>query len=202
MASRINSVSGLIRERSTATSATVVTNNMRTRFEFGIVDGNDAFFGFLDALQEHRVAKILAEPNIVAVSGRPAQFNVGGEFPILDSAKPGHDAASSSSRSARRSTSCRSCWAMAIFASKCGRGSAKSIRQPASVGVTFDIPALTVRQVDTAVEMKAGQTFALAGLVQERTESLNRGLPYLSDLPIIGVPFRRHGRRSQRDRTA
>ena len=53
------------------------------------------------------------------------------------------------------------------------------------------IPALTVRQVDTAVEMKAGQTFALAGLVQERTETLKRGLPYLSDMPVIGVPFRR-----------
>ena len=39
--------------------------------------------------------------------------------------------------------------------------------------------------------MKAGQTFALAGLVQERTETLNRGLPYLSDLPVLGVPFRR-----------
>ena len=42
-----------------------------------------------------------------------------------------------------------------------------------------------------AVEMKAGQTFAIAGLVQERTESRNRGLPYLSDVPVLGVPFRR-----------
>ncbi len=54
-----------------------------------------------------------------------------------------------------------------------------------------DVPALTVRQVDTAVEMKAGQTFALAGLVQERTDTINTGLPYLCDVPIIGVPFRR-----------
>ena len=54
-----------------------------------------------------------------------------------------------------------------------------------------NIPALTVRQIDTAVEMKAGQTFALAGLVQERVESLNRGVPYLSDIPVLGVPFRK-----------
>ena len=53
------------------------------------------------------------------------------------------------------------------------------------------IPALTVRQIDTAVEMRAGQTFALGGLIQERTETLNSGLPYISDLPILGVPFRR-----------
>ncbi len=84
------------------------------------------------ALQQNRVAKILAEPNLVAVSGRPAQFNVGGEIPDLDSAKPGHHQRSSSSRSARRSISCRSCSATAISASKCGRGSAKSTDAAAS----------------------------------------------------------------------
>ena len=71
-----------------------------------------------------------------------------------------------------------------------------SIRRSAVVISTARIvPGLTVRQVDTAVEMKAGQTFALAGLVQERTETRNRGLPYLSDLPIIGVPFRERAMR-------
>jgi pilus assembly protein CpaC len=55
----------------------------------------------------------------------------------------------------------------------------------------IEVPGFRVRQIDTAVEMKAGQTFALAGLVQEKTFTLNRGVPYLSDLPIIGVPFRR-----------
>jgi pilus assembly protein CpaC len=39
--------------------------------------------------------------------------------------------------------------------------------------------------------MKAGQTFALAGLVQERTEVQKRGLPYVCDMPIVGVPFRK-----------
>jgi hypothetical protein len=39
--------------------------------------------------------------------------------------------------------------------------------------------------------MQAGQTFALAGLVQERSETVKRGLPYVSDLPVVGVPFRR-----------
>jgi pilus assembly protein CpaC len=52
------------------------------------------------------------------------------------------------------------------------------------------VPALTLREVDTAVEMQAGQTFALAGLVQMRTESRVRGLPWVSDLPVLGFPFR------------
>jgi pilus assembly protein CpaC len=53
------------------------------------------------------------------------------------------------------------------------------------------VPGLRKRFVETAVEMKAGQTFALAGLVEEKVETSNRGLPYLSDVPIIGFPFRR-----------
>src|SRR3972149_6853573 len=60
----------------------VVTNNNDT-FAFGIVDRGNTFFGLLQALEQRNIAKILAEPNIVAVSGRPAPFNVGGEFPIV-----------------------------------------------------------------------------------------------------------------------
>jgi len=61
-------------------------------------------------------------------------------------------------------------------------------------GVTLGgnrIPALRTRWVDTAVEMRAGQTLALAGLIQTRIESQNRGLPWLSDLPWAGAAFRR-----------
>jgi pilus assembly protein CpaC len=166
-----------------------VTNNSDT-FAFGIVDGNDSFFGFIEALQEHRVAKILAEPNLVAVSGRPAQFNVGGEFPVLIPQSLG----TSSIEFKPYGTQ------VDFLPIVLGNGNIRLEVRPRiseidparSVELTgFDIPALTVRQVDTAVEMKAGQTFALAGLVQERTESVNRGLPYLADLPVIGVPFRR-----------
>jgi pilus assembly protein CpaC len=53
------------------------------------------------------------------------------------------------------------------------------------------IPGLRVRSVDTAVEMRAGQTLALAGLIQHRVEAQNRGLPWLADLPWLGAAFRR-----------
>ncbi|MCA9268020.1 MAG: hypothetical protein KDA41_06095, partial [Planctomycetales bacterium] len=47
------------------------------------------------------------------------------------------------------------------------------------------------RWVDTAAEMKAGQTLALAGLVQQQVEAENRGVPVMADLPWIGAAFRR-----------
>jgi pilus assembly protein CpaC len=53
------------------------------------------------------------------------------------------------------------------------------------------IPGLRTRSVDTAVEMRAGQTLALAGLIQQRVVAQNRGLPFLADLPVLGIPFRR-----------
>jgi pilus assembly protein CpaC len=53
------------------------------------------------------------------------------------------------------------------------------------------IPGFRSREADTAVEMKAGQTLAIAGLVYDRTEATNRGLPWLADLSWAGVPFRR-----------
>jgi pilus assembly protein CpaC len=166
----------------------IVTNNNDT-FAFGVVNGNDAFFGFLEALQANRVAKILAEPNLVAVSGRPAQFNVGGEFPVLIPQSLGTTSIEYKPYGTQ----------VDFVPIVLGNGNIRLEVRPRvseidparSVELNgFSIPALTVRQIDTAVEMKAGQTFALAGLVQERTETLKRGLPYVSDVPVLGVPFR------------
>jgi pilus assembly protein CpaC len=52
------------------------------------------------------------------------------------------------------------------------------------------IPGIRSRQAETAVEMTAGQTMAIAGLLYSREESENRGLPWVSEVPYLGVPFR------------
>ena len=167
----------------------IVTNNSDT-FAFGIVDGNSTFLGYLQALEQRNIAKILAEPNIVAVSGRPAQFNVGGEIPIIVPQSLG----TSSIEYKKFGTQ------VDFLPIVLGNGKIRLEVRPRvssldeSIGIVLsgiDVPGFKVREVDTAVEMKAGQTFALAGLVQERTESVFRGLPWISDLPIIGVPFRK-----------
>ena len=55
----------------------------------------------------------------------------------------------------------------------------------------FVIPGLRVREVETGVEMKAGQTLAIAGLIQNRKEAQNVGVPVLADMPWIGAAFRK-----------
>jgi pilus assembly protein CpaC len=184
-------VSGLLNQTSNNVgSVQTVIDTAGKAAEFGIVDGNQAFFGFLDWVQQNNIAKILAEPNITAVSGRPAQFNVGGEIPIVIPQSLGTASIEFKPFGTQ----------VDFLPIVLGNGNIRlevrprisEIDDSRSVVIQdFVIPALTVRQVDTAVEMKAGQTFALAGLVQERTETLKRGLPYVVDMPIVGLPFRR-----------
>ena len=198
------SVSGLLNNIGTegnpagiVSSKTAVTNGIQAltdnggqTVEFAVTNGNDAFFGFIDALQQNNIAKILAEPNIVAVSGRPATFNVGGEIPILIPQGLGNIAIEYKPYGTQ----------IDFLPIVLGNGKIRLEVRPriselddsrAVLVNDLNIPALTVRQVDTAVEMNAGQTFAIAGLIQQRTVTLNRGIPFLADIPIIGVPFRR-----------
>ena len=55
----------------------------------------------------------------------------------------------------------------------------------------IEVPAFSQRYVETAVELQAGQTFAIAGLLQSRTESVKRATPFFGELPYVGVMFRR-----------
>ncbi|MGI9455245.1 MAG: type II and III secretion system protein family protein [Aeoliella sp.] len=181
-----SSVSGLL---ASVNGAGVTTTGGAT-VEFGIVSGNNEFFGFLDALQQNNIAKVLAEPNIVSVSGRPAQFLEGGEIPILVPQSLG----TSSIEFKPFGTQ------VDFLPIVLGNGNIRLEVRPRvsdidpSIGINLqnqNIPGFRVRQADTAVEMKAGQTFALAGLIQRRTEAVHRGLPFISDVPVLGVPFRK-----------
>jgi pilus assembly protein CpaC len=182
----VQSVSGLI----TSAGGAAVTSSGGETFAFGLVSDNAAFFGFIEALRRNNLAKVLAEPNLVTVSGRPAFFNSGGEFPILVPQSLG---------------------TVSIEYKKFGtqvdfvpivlsngairlevRPRISEVDPTRSVTVqNFTIPGLRVREVDTGVEMQAGQTLAIAGLVQTRLEAETTGIPWLMDLPYVGAPFRR-----------
>lgn len=194
-----SSVSGLISAASAAnpaagTAATAVTSGGETFF-FSIFDGNDAFFGVLDALRQDNLMKVLAEPTLVTVSGRPAFFQVGGEFPIIVPQSLG----TVSIEYKRYGTQ------VDFVPIVLGNGRIRLEVRPrvseidSSRSVVINsttVPGLRVREVDTGVEMQAGQTLAIAGLVETRVEAQRRGLPVLSDVPYIGSAFRRVAERN------
>lgn len=156
----------------------------------GIVSGSNTFFGFLEALRRNNMVKVLANPTIVTTSGRPAAFNVGGEFPILVPGGLGTTTVEYKQFGTR----------VDFVPIVLGNGNLRLEVRPqisevdtarsVSVG-NVTVPGLRDRWVDTAVEMKPGQTLALAGLVQERIETENKGIPWLADLPWAGALFRR-----------
>jgi pilus assembly protein CpaC len=159
-------------------------------FSFSIFDGADAFFGFIEALRDDNLMKVLAEPTLVTVSGRPAYFQVGGEFPILIPQSLG-----------TVSIEYKKFGTQVDFVPiVLGNGRIRLEVRPRVSEVdntrsvvlnSAVVPGLRVREVDTGVEMMAGQTLAIAGLVQTRIEANKRGIPWVSDLPYVGTFFRR-----------
>jgi pilus assembly protein CpaC len=184
----VNSAAGLI--SAAASGSTGVAGTGLDTIQFGIINGSDSFFGFVEALRANNLIRILAEPTLTTVSGRPASFNEGGEFPILIPQGLGVVAIEFKQFGTR----------VDFVPIVLGNGNIRLEVRPqvseidASRGVEIDgivIPGLRSRWVDTAVEMRAGQTLALAGLIQNRTEAENRGIPFLADIPWAGNLFRR-----------
>jgi len=181
-----SSISGLISSVNINPSSAVFSNET---FAVGVVNGNNSFSAIINALQQNNVAKVLADPTIVAISGRPAHFNVGGEIPIIVPSGLGQNTIEYKPFGTQ----------IDFLPIVLGNGNIRLEVRPRISEIddsrsvilnSFTVPGLRVRTVDTAVELKAGQTLALAGLVQTRVDAVERGLPFVSDIPYLGAAFR------------
>ena len=135
--------------------------------------------------------KIVAEPTLVAESGRAASFRVGGTI-----AYPTPQGVGVSAGIQFQPYGTTIDFVPIVL----GNGRIRlevrpSISEPdAANGTTISgttVPGFLDRTVDTAVELSAGQTMAIAGLLQTRLESWNRGLPWISEIPYLGAAFRK-----------
>ena len=144
------------------------------------------------ALQQHNVLQILAEPNLLALNGREASFLAGGEFPF-PVVQGGN--ASNAVTITFKEFGVRLKFLPTILSD----GTIRLRVAPEvsaldfSNGLTvsgFAVPALSTRRAETEIELKDGQSFAIAGLIDNRlTENASR-IPGLGDIPIIGKLFR------------
>jgi pilus assembly protein CpaC len=165
-----------------------VTGTQGATVRFGIIGSGGSFFGFVEALRENDLARLLAEPTLVTLDGRPANFNVGGQVPI-----PLQQALGVTTVTYRQFGT-----AIDFVPIILGNGMIRlEVRpditeiDPTLRDTVTGVPGFRQRTADTAVEMKAGQTLAIAGLVFTREDTVNRGIPWLADLPWVGIPFRR-----------
>jgi len=171
-------------------TAPTASANAGATMKFDLIDGAEAFFGVLEALRQDNLAKVLAEPTLVTTSGRPAFFQVGGEVPYLVPQGLGAVAIEYKEYGTR----------VDFVPIVLGNGRIRLEVRPRVSDIDNGrsimsegqiIYAFKKHEVDTGVQMQAGQTLAIAGLVQNRVESQRRGIPWVCDLPYVGAAFRR-----------
>ncbi|TIP25899.1 MAG: type II and III secretion system protein family protein [Mesorhizobium sp.] len=152
----------------------------------------------IEALQRNGVVKILAEPNLTAMTGQTASFLAGGEIPVP--IPQGTDVVTVQYKSFGVS--------LGFTPTLIGRDrialhvqpEVSSLSEAGSVSANgFAMPSFVVRRADTTVEVASGQTFAIAGLFQQRTSRNLEKFPVLGDVPVLGPLFQ--SQRFQREET-
>lgn len=146
-----------------------------------------------DALEQKGVVKTLAEPNLIALSGDTATFLAGGEFPV-PVARDTDDGGVTITIEFKPFGVSLSFTPTVLDGGLINLVVAPEVsRIDTANSVTisgFNIPGLTVRRAKTTVELRDGQSFAIAGLIQSDFEDTIRQIPGLGNVPILGALFR------------
>jgi pilus assembly protein CpaC len=154
-------------------------------FNVGIRNG---FFAVLNALRRDNLMKIMSEPTLTTSSGQPALLRSGGQIPVPTPQSLG-----------TLSIDWKDYGTEAKFVPIIlGNGKIRLDVDSTVSELDFSnsttiqgttVPGIKSRLVHTTVEMMAGQTLAIAGLVESRLEAENNGLPWISDVPYLGAAF-------------
>lgn len=150
--------------------------------------------GLIDALARDGLVTVLAEPNLVAMSGETASFLAGGEFPVpvprdrdtigIEYKQFGVSLAFTPTVVGNDRISMRV------------RPEVSQLTEVGGLTVTvgedlgFTVPGLTTRRAETTVELGSGQSFAIAGLLQNNLDQAINKFPLLGDIPVLGTLFR------------
>ena len=153
--------------------------------------------GVLKALETKGYFQSLAEPNLIAYNGQEASFLAGGEFPVpFVSGSAGTVSVQFKEFGVR----------LNFKPTIAGDVIRLHVKPEVSTldfnnGVTisgFRIPALTTRRAETEVELRDGQSFAIAGLLNNTSQLVGQQIPWLSAIPIIGNLFKSKSDRAER----
>ena len=156
---------------------------------FGFGAGSTQIRLLLEALESKGLARSLAEPNLSALSGQEAEFLAGGEVPIPVPQDDGVVA-----------IEYRQFGVQILFVPRVVDGNLINLEMGASVSSidqnsTFtingdNVPSFIVRQTKTTIELRDGESFAIAGLIQDDFADLSNQVPWLGDVPVLGALFR------------
>ncbi len=147
---------------------------------------------FVQALRENGLLKILAEPNLVAISGRTAMFLAGGEFPI-PVPQTGTGGGNTITIEYRKFGVSLAFTPVVLANQNIRLNIAPEVSElDFARGVAFGgfvVPGLSIRRTETTVEIGNGQSFAISGLLSENVRAVSSRLPGIGDLPVLGALF-------------
>ncbi len=156
---------------------------------FGFGAGSTQVRLLLEALETKGLARTLAEPNLSALSGQQATFLAGGEVPIPVPADDGVVA-----------IEYRAFGVEIDFIPRVVDGdlinlelgtAVSSIDTSSDFTINGDsVPSFITRQTSTTIELRDGESFAIAGLIQDDFTDLSNQVPWLGDVPVLGTLFR------------
>jgi pilus assembly protein CpaC len=143
----------------------------------------------LDALEESGVVRTLARPNLAALSGDTASFLAGGEFPI--------PVAEDNNRVTIEFKEFGVGLSFTPTVLSSGQINLKVQSEVSQLDPNFtirteriEIPGLQVRRAGTTLELRDGQSFAMAGLLQSTYTNSKKQVPWAGDVPVLGALFR------------
>ena len=171
------------------TASTQTINNVLNLFLFR----PDINFGaVIEALQTRNLLQILAEPNLIAVNGKEASFLAGGQFPF-PIVQPG--AGFTAVTISFKEFGVKLQFTPVIMPN--GNIHLKVSPEVSTLDFAdaltisgFTVPALSTRKAETEFELQDGQSFVIAGLMDNRVTDIYNKIPGLGDIPILGAFFR------------
>ncbi|GLQ53259.1 type II and III secretion system protein family protein [Devosia nitrariae] len=178
---------GIISNQPLGGATNVVANSS---IGVGLNVGNVALEASLRALERQGGLRTLAEPNLTAISGQPAEFLAGGEFPVPTNVDDDGNVTYTFKE-----------FGVKLAFTPTVKSNGKivlavdtSVSEPSSEGAfsagTITIPGTRERMAKTTVELHSGMTLAIAGLMEDEVRQQINQLPGLGNIPILGALFR------------
>jgi pilus assembly protein CpaC len=149
---------------------------------------------FFDILKQKNLGRVLAEPNLVTTSGQEASFLAGGEYPIPVPQSGVGGGTTITIEYKKYGVGLNFTPTVLDDAKIAMKVNPEVSDLDYANGITvqggYTIPGLTVRRMSTFLEVKDGQTFAMAGLIRSQDRNIVSKFPALGEVPILGTLFR------------
>ncbi|OAN97325.1 type II and III secretion system protein family protein [Sulfitobacter geojensis] len=157
---------------------------------FGFNAGSTQVGILLEALEQKGVVRFLAEPNLVALSGQEAKFLAGGEYPVPVAQLNGRISVKFKPYGVELAFIPRVVDKDVINLEMRAAVSAIDPTNSIALGNGIEISAFTRRETSSTVELRDGESFAIAGLLTDDFVDNSSQLPWIGDVPILGALFR------------